>query len=160
MKKSLATTLILLLAYQVILPYVPRRYMLEQVRQQGNILKAEEYLCSSNQPCQVIVGSSLSARLNPSVLGKDCFNLALNGGSALTGLELLVRSGARPRLVLVEINNLDREVDRAFVDDEISPVFSLLRRHFSIFREENRPADLVAGVEAKALGLTLRAYRY
>ncbi len=68
-------------------------------------------------PDAVLVGSSLTFRLE-----EDYFvtprvrNLALAGGSPVTGLEIVVNQPRLPRIVLVEVNVLSRPTDAALVD--------------------------------------------
>jgi hypothetical protein len=68
-------------------------------------------------PDVVLVGSSLTFRLSEEYFGTNRFrNLALAGGSPLTGLEIIARQTQLPRVVLVETNILSRPADDALVD--------------------------------------------
>ena len=68
-------------------------------------------------PDVVLVGSSLTFRL-----GEEYFatprvrNLALAGGSPVTGLEIVANQPRLPRIILVETNVLSRPTDTALVD--------------------------------------------
>lgn len=65
----------------------------------------------------VIVGSSLSFRLKENYFARARLrNLALAGGSPLTGLEIVMNQPRLPRLVLVEANVLSRSTDTALVE--------------------------------------------
>jgi len=65
----------------------------------------------------VIVGSSLSFRLKENYFARARMrNLALAGGSPLTGLEIVMNQPRLPRLVLVEANVLSRSTDTALVE--------------------------------------------
>jgi hypothetical protein len=78
----------------------------------------------------VIVGSSLSNKMRDELFRwSEVSNLALPGGSFLTGLEIVAQSNRRPRLVLAEINLLERELNTELVRayGELPPTFDRLR---------------------------------
>jgi len=63
-------------------------------------------------PDMALVGSSLSKRLNPGLFANSTvMDLSVGGGSVMTGLEVLSAAPALPKIVLVEINILDRPLD-------------------------------------------------
>lgn len=63
-------------------------------------------------PQIAIVGSSLSKRLDPGLFTDiTVINLSLGGGSVMTGLEILRSVPVLPKVILVEINILDRPFD-------------------------------------------------
>ncbi len=65
----------------------------------------------------VLVGSSLSFRLKEEYFASPRVrNLALAGGSPVTGLEVVASQPRLPRLVLVEVNVLSRPTDTAMVE--------------------------------------------
>ncbi len=69
------------------------------------------------KPEIAIVGSSLSKRLVPGFFQKaNVTNLSIGGGSVMTGLEILNSSPSLPKIILVEINILDRPVDEEWKD--------------------------------------------
>ena len=68
-------------------------------------------------PRVVLVGSSLSFRLKEEYFSSARLrNLALAGGSPITGLEIAANQPRLPRLILVETNILSRPVDPALVE--------------------------------------------
>lgn len=59
-----------------------------------------------------IIGSSLSNRLAPGLFANDnVMHLSVRGGSVMTGMEVLSSAPSLPKVILVEINILDREVN-------------------------------------------------
>src|SRR6202035_638968 len=63
-------------------------------------------------PDVVLVGSSLTFRLKEEYFATSSLrNLALAGGSPVTGLEIVANQPRLPRIVLVEANVLSRPVD-------------------------------------------------
>lgn len=67
------------------------------------------------QPDLAIVGSSLCNRLEPGYFETLAVsNLCVDGGSLLTGLEVLRMAETVPRVILIEINILTRGLDKAW----------------------------------------------
>jgi hypothetical protein len=68
-------------------------------------------------PDVVLVGSSLTFRLKEEYFATTKLrNLALAGGSPVTGLEIVANQQRLPRIVLVETNVLSRATDEVLVD--------------------------------------------
>src|SRR5437879_666059 len=68
-------------------------------------------------PDVVLVGSSLTFRLKEEYFATSRLrNLALAGGSPVTGLEIVAHQTRLPRIVLVEANVLSRPTDTALVE--------------------------------------------
>src|SRR5712664_1269598 len=68
-------------------------------------------------PDVVLVGSSLTFRLKEEYFATPKLrNLALAGGSPVTGLEIVANQPGLPRIVLVEANVLSRPIDTALVE--------------------------------------------
>jgi hypothetical protein len=68
-------------------------------------------------PDVVLVGSSLTFRLKEEYFATPRLrNLALAGGSPVTGLEIVANQPRLPRIVLVEANVLSRPTDTALVE--------------------------------------------
>ena len=72
-------------------------------------------------PDIAIIGSSLSHRLDPSLFANNnVMNLSAMGGNAMTGLEVLSSALSLPKVILVEINILDREVNEEWKNKGIA----------------------------------------
>ena len=65
----------------------------------------------------IIVGSSMAARMKNSFLPDDYYNLSFGGGSALTGLEIIKRTGYIPEYIYIENNIIFRNKDIQMIDD-------------------------------------------
>jgi hypothetical protein len=80
-------------------------------------------------PDIVLVGSSLTFRLHEEYFATPKLrNLALAGGSPVTGLEIVVNQPRLPRIILVEMNVLSRATDTALVrrytrNGNVDPLF-------------------------------------
>lgn len=110
---------LVIVGYAALVQWLP--FEIEKGQNQGdtNLLRAQEYLAHPDKDT-VLVGSSLTFRLPPSLLGPRIANVAMAGGAPATGLALLEQSNAQPKQVLIEINLLLHEAD-------LSQVQSLLR---------------------------------
>jgi hypothetical protein len=88
-------------------------------------------------PDIAIVGSSLSKILAPGLFDKaQVMNLSVGGGSVMTGLEILSSAPALPKVILIEINILDRPVDNEWKDKGIASARS---RQYAILSGTTKP---------------------
>lgn len=143
MRNSLIVVAILLVGYGLFLHYGPKPTRAKlQSQWQYNRYCIEKFLRDSKEDQSryeiVLVGSSLSSRLDFTEVSKSVYNLSFNGGSALTGLSVIAHSATKPRLVLVEINVPERGVDQ----DLIAKSSGLLPQLSAIFHVENMPINL------------------
>lgn len=113
---------------------------------QMNVIRAQRYVYGQQERPTVLVGSSLSARLDEGAIAPGCFKLATAGGSATTGLEVVRRSGRVPRVILVEANDtLLRGVDAGLLVSIEARGPLDLRRAMPVFRAEYQPVTLLHG---------------
>jgi hypothetical protein len=81
----------------------------------GSLITLNRYV-TEPVPDVVLVGSSLTFRLKEDYFATPKLrNLALAGGSPVTGLEIIANQPRLPRIVLVEVNLLSRPPDPALV---------------------------------------------
>jgi hypothetical protein len=139
MRTALATAAALLLAYALFLRLAPAPAEVHtQSPWQDNLSALERYLRSSAAPPVVLVGSSMGRKLDFGADATCVVNLALTGESSLTGLAALVRSQHQPRLVLVETNVADRELNLALLDAAANPLAAMA----PVLLTANKPANL------------------
>ena len=82
----------------------------------GTLIALSRYL-REPVPDIVLVGSSIAFRLKEEYFATPGLrNLALAGGSPVTGLEIVANRPRLPKLILVETNVLARPVDAALVE--------------------------------------------
>jgi hypothetical protein len=82
----------------------------------GTLITFNRYI-QEPVPDVVIVGSSVSFRLKEEYFATPKLrNLAIAGGSPVTGLEIVANQRRLPRIVLVEANILSRSTDAALVE--------------------------------------------
>jgi hypothetical protein len=94
----------------------------------GTLITLNRY-ASEPIPENVLVGSSLTFRLKEEFFATPRLrNLALAGGSPVTGLEIVANQSQLPKVILVETNILSRATDTALVErysrsSSAAPVF-------------------------------------
>ncbi len=82
----------------------------------GSLVTLNRYVREPT-PDIVLVGSSVTWRLKEEYFSLPRVrNLALAGGSPVTGLEIVAGQASLPRVVLIETNILSREADRALTE--------------------------------------------
>ena len=82
----------------------------------GSLVTLNRYL-QEPVPDIVLVGSSVAWRLKEEYFSRPRIrNLALAGGSPVTGLEIVARQASLPKTVLIETNVLSRESDGALIE--------------------------------------------
>lgn len=82
----------------------------------GTLITLSRYM-REPAPDVVLLGSSLTFRLKEEYFATPALrNLALAGGSPVTGLEIVANQPRLPRIILVEANVLTRPADTALVE--------------------------------------------
>ncbi len=112
----LTTTVLLLCAYGGLLRIVPEAPRLQaQSQWQRSLLAIQSYLLGHENPDVVFTGSSLTRRLDFALDSGRVCNLGLSANSALTGLMAVDTTTHKPRIVFVEINYPERDVNRELI---------------------------------------------
>ncbi|WP_400193358.1 hypothetical protein [Hymenobacter sp. B81] len=150
--RSLLVTALLLAGYHFLLPQLPGQVVIPQGINQDNQIKMQEfvYARATGYPV-VIVGSSLAAKLRPYALPANTYNLAFRGQSVFEGLEILKRTGQAPKLILVEVDVLDRAPNAATTATLFNPVMHPLRTALPLLRERHQPLNQLFGLGFAAL---------
>lgn len=128
-------------AYVGLVQIVPFSVDYGQNQPDTNLLRVEDYLFKPDRDT-VLAGSSLTFLLSPSRLGDGIANIAMSGDSPATDLALLALSGAAPKLVLVEINQLWLSVNMNVVESELRFPNRQLHKGLRAFRAGYDPANL------------------
>ena len=82
----------------------------------GTLITLSRYM-REPVPDIVLVGSSLTFRLKEEYFATPRLrNLALAGGSPVTGLEIVANQGKLPKLIVIETNVLNRSTDTALIE--------------------------------------------
>lgn len=144
--KTTSWFLITILIYVVLVEIFRPKITFFQNQETSNLVGAERFLFNSNSYHSLIVGTSLSARLPHSLLGPGVFNLSLQGGSPLTGLELIRRSHKYPARLLVETNFLYYALDHTFVEYRLNTFSYFTKKYVRALRHEYQPVNLVGNL--------------
>ena len=104
----------------------------------------------------VLVGSSISARLNPDDISDRAVSLAMLGMSSQTGLEIVEKQKIKPNLLLIELNDTIQKrrsdkLNTEFIRNLYHPIFYWIRFHLPIFRQEYQPVSTIVKPLIKAL---------
>jgi hypothetical protein len=110
---------------------------------QNNCVRVEQLIHSRNIPENIILGTSLFDMLQPEMLGPEFGSLALAGGSARTGLEILGRSQLRPKRVFLETNFLPKSPDPELLGYLYDQPMSALRGGIPLLRQSHQPINLL-----------------
>lgn len=110
---------------------------------QENLVKAQQFVYQERTDSILLVGSSMSANLDLSQGKPYIYNLSFIGGSSLTGLAILKQSKKKPKLILIEMNWIDRAIDGSMVDQLFSPTFGFVKKNLSVLQEINQPVNVI-----------------
>lgn len=145
-RRSLLVFVGLVVLYALYIAFLKPELSTVQHQASGNRISAERFVFAPDEPgATVIVGSSLSFRIELDSLPPGTSNLSFGGLTVYDGLELVRRSGKRPARILVETNMIFKEADRAFLDAVFQPGLFELRKALPILREENQPTGVLVG---------------
>jgi hypothetical protein len=115
-KCSLSAVMLLLACGLATAWYGNRPQMPSTTTRDGALITLNRYT-KEPIPDVVLVGSSLTFRLKEEYFATPRLrNLALAGGSPITGLEIVANQPRLPRLILVEANIFSRPTDAALVE--------------------------------------------
>lgn len=110
-----------------------------QCQNQVNAIRAQDYLYNPRSGKYVIVGSSLSQRLDMS-REKDFANLAFSGMSVFDGFNILAKREKLPEYIFVETNFYDRLAHPDFLSALTDRAPYLIKTKFPSLREKYEPA--------------------
>jgi len=147
-QKSLLSALFLLISYHIFIIVCDPTWSRPLNQNQGNRIKAQRFLLSSDDGATVVAGSSLFASLEPYLPKGKFTSLAFLGLGPGDGLNLLLDSKRRPRSVLIEINKLMRHTTNTMA---FSPESTAIASYLPEIREEYCPANLAIPLIYKGL---------
>jgi len=110
---------------------------------QKNFVVSQRFIYRYLNIPKIILGSSLAARIDQDVLPADVYNLGFSGGSVLTGLELLVRSGAAPKIILIETNVIFNDKDEKMLDRLFAPLIWKIKKTIPSLQAEYQPLNII-----------------
>ena len=81
----------------------------------------------------------MGAHLYAKLIDPSCYNLSTEGGSCLSSLEIIEKSGKIPEILLVEINSINRPNSIKVADYLFQPFIFELRKFLPALRNQNQP---------------------
>ena len=128
-RRSLLVFALLVVGYALYIKFGKPELNTVQHQASGNRISAEQYIFAPDEPnSTVIVGSSLAFRIAMDSLPPNTINLGFGGLTVYDGLELVRRSGKKPRRVVLETNMIFKDPDRGFLDAVFQPGLFELRK--------------------------------
>ncbi|GAO45235.1 hypothetical protein [Flavihumibacter petaseus] len=141
--KSIITALLGLTIYNIVVIQFFPNVKVSRHYWQENQIKAQTYVFGNSTPDQVIVGSSLSARLNDKNLpgyGK----LSFIGQTVFEGFRVILQRKDLPAKIFVETNYLLRPLSPDFNSSLENPVLFYARSKMEGLRDEKQPLAIVS----------------
>ena len=146
MTKAILIFVVLFVGYNAYLFLAKPEVSMYQNTNQSNISKVQDYVYGK-QYSTVIVGSSLANTMKQSFFNDDIYNLAFSGGSSLTGLELIKKSGVFPKIILIESNVIfERDADDNMIDKIYQPILWKIKRYMPALQEKYQPLNIMASL--------------
>lgn len=147
MGQSMLIAIMLTIAYAIFAPILFPHGGVPQNQAQENLIRVQDFLFSEKTPRLVLAGSSMGARLDPAYFPKNFSNLAMSGGSPLTGLDIVIASEKFPEILLLEMNDtILREADDVLVSQVKESFHLKLLRALPVFRERFEPICVFAAL--------------
>jgi hypothetical protein len=119
---------------------------------QANFVRCQRFIYDYKNVPVVMIGSSMSAKIEQEILPDWIYNLSFAGGGVLTGLEILVRSKANPHMILLETNLIDTSKDNELLKRLYKPILWHLRKHFIFLQSEYQPLNLLMSLLRESIG--------
>ena len=154
--KSMWVALVLFIIYSVAVHVSYPDTIVFQNQRIKNYAISQDYLYSNRQYATVIVGSSLAARLHKRVFEDDRYILTVEGGSALTAIELIIKSQKYPQQLLIETNIIEEPatMDADMADRLFVPLVSKIKRTVKSLQYRNQPVNLALSQLSRHYGRT------
>ncbi len=144
--KSILLTLLFLFVYSIFLNFLRPEITAFQNQWISNYSKAESYIYKSSSSDIIIVGSSMSFRMKKEGFDDNIFNLSFNGGSVLTGLQIIKKSKNIPTLILIETNLVEREENNDMLDSLFTPFIWHVKKYFKAAQYTYQPANIFLSI--------------
>ena len=156
--KIILLSSIILLIYNVFIIFYNPKITTFQNQWQKNYSFAQDFIYEKKAP-NIIVGSSMAARMNNKFLPNDFFNLSLGGGSSLTGLEIIKKSGYIPKQIYIESNIvIIRDKDLLLIDSLFYPVWWKIKKFILALKEKNQPLNIILSKSKGSYGKSCKEH--
>lgn len=140
---SLIFGMLMLLAYNLFLHVATPTITEFQNQWIRNFARAEGYIYLDLAPEVVVVGSSMAARLDAETIYPGARNLSFSSTGSLTGLEVIERSGHVPKMVLIEANKIELDIDSEMINSLFTPVLWKFKRQLRFLQYQYQPGNIL-----------------
>lgn len=148
LKKSLLTTLFLIVGYEVAIRSIDTWWSTGQNAPQSSVVRAHDFMFATRAYDNIMVGSSIGNRITSKVpsdsLPQSFYNLSFGGQSIFDGLLILKNMGYKPKRLFIEINVLMRNEDPELQTALFSKIMYPVKKMMHSWRERNQPIGVFA----------------
>ncbi len=116
-----------------------------QTQWETNVVIVQDFLYRPDVPKAIVIGSSMSRRIEPETLPEGYFNMSCLGGKVFSLMEVIRRSGKYPKLLLVEANSISLADDPELVQHVFHPMLGPARQRLPILQDRYKPFSIVFG---------------
>ncbi len=113
---------------------------------QENKIKAEQFFYDQKKYDVVIVGTSMSEGISIAPGIENSTTLNFVGGAAITGLALIKDAKILPKVILIEMNWLERPVYKELLEQVTPKSIFKLKTMAPSFLEANQPANVLCNL--------------
>jgi len=149
--QSLLVGSALVMLYVVVIQCTVPEITFSQNQNQANTIFSQNFIYLKDKPSNVVVGSSMAARLKFNK-EDDIYNLSFGGGGPLSGLEIIRRSGSMPKSIFIESNVFTMDADEDFLNTLFTPVLFKLRGKVIALQEKYQVLNIVGNILYKLAG--------
>lgn len=143
-KRSVLFCIALVLLYAAYVTYA-NPMPVAQHQWQENVIRAQQFsYTDSLKKKDVVLGTSLTAMMDPATLPGDTYMLAYPGLSVVNGLETLSENKVAPKYVFIEQNAVLRPVNKGFDEYVFGNINFYSKKYFPFMRDCYQPAGQAA----------------
>jgi|GEM_PF-2316638 len=142
-RKIIVYTMILLIVYNLYLLGFKTFGTQPQSSFDINITKAQDYLDEKPIYDYVTVGSSMGNRINTDIFPKEFYFLTFSGLSSFDGLEIIKQRKNLPKIIFIETNIMNRQLNVEFISDALNPGVLYLKKYMPSVLKKNKPSSLL-----------------
>ena len=140
------------LLYSIALNFLPFQITEFQNQWIKNYAVAEKYIYKKQKPRAVIVGSSMSERLLVNNEDEEIDNIAMSGGSALTGLQVIKESKHVPDAIFIEANLIEQSSNKEMLSRLFTPVVWKAKDYLMPLQYTYQPVNIFLTVMKRYFG--------
>ncbi|RCH55491.1 hypothetical protein DJ568_06245 [Mucilaginibacter hurinus] len=112
---------------------------------QENIIRTQEYIYSDSLlKCDVVLGTSLTDKVNKDSLPKGVYMLTYPGFSVWDGLEVVKKAHGKPKYLFIEQNAILKPASPNFEDYIFNELNYYSKKHIPILQDAYQPVGQIA----------------